>query len=56
MTKNNFMLFALSSLRSSALLHTYIIASLLPWFVTGFSDAEGCFYIRVTKKNKMKTG
>lgn len=25
-------------------------------FITGFSDAEGCFYIRVTKKKQMKTG
>ena len=23
-------------------------------FITGFTDAEGCFYIRITKKNSMK--
>jgi len=27
-----------------------------PWFITGFTDGEGCFYIRITKKNQMKIG
>lgn len=26
------------------------------WFVTGFSDAEGCFYISITKNSTFKTG
>jgi len=26
-----------------------------PWFITGFTDAEGCFYINITKNNKYKT-
>lgn len=25
-------------------------------FITGFADAEGCFYVRVSKKAKMKVG
>jgi len=33
-------------------LHTYPTS----WFITGFSDAEACFYIRVAKKNQMKLG
>jgi hypothetical protein len=27
-----------------------------PWFVTGFTDAEGCFSLGIYKKNKYKTG
>jgi hypothetical protein len=27
-----------------------------PWFVTGFSDAESCFYLGMTKDSKRKTG
>nr|YP_009577871.1 LAGLIDADG endonuclease [Cordyceps cicadae]QBG64861.1 LAGLIDADG endonuclease [Cordyceps cicadae] len=26
------------------------------WFTTGFTDAEGCFYISITKNTKFKTG
>ena len=26
-----------------------------PWFVTGFSDAEGCFFIDIQKSNKVRT-
>lgn len=26
-----------------------------PWFITGFTDAEGCFYIGITKSTKVKT-
>lgn len=27
-----------------------------PWFITGFTDAEGCFYISISKNSKFKTG
>ena len=27
-----------------------------PWFVTGFTDAEGCFTINITRKNGSKQG
>nr|YP_010723006.1 homing endonuclease [Leptographium procerum]WDW21011.1 homing endonuclease [Leptographium procerum] len=27
-----------------------------PWFVTGLTDAKGCFYISITKNYKFKTG
>jgi len=27
-----------------------------PWFVTGFTDAEGCLYITLTKNPERKTG
>ena len=27
-----------------------------PWYITGFSDAEGCFTISLVKNNKLKTG
>ena len=27
-----------------------------PWFITGFSDAESCFIIRISKNSKYKTG
>lgn len=26
-----------------------------PWFLTGFADAEGCFSIKITKNDKLKT-
>ena len=26
-----------------------------PWFITGFTDAEGCFYVGITKSTKVKT-
>jgi len=35
---------------------TNSIIKLDPWFITGFSDAEGCFTTTVTKDNKSKTG
>lgn len=28
---------------------------LSPWFITGFTDAEGCFYIGITKSTKVNT-
>lgn len=27
-----------------------------PWFITGFTDGEGCFYLSVVKSNAYKTG
>jgi hypothetical protein len=27
-----------------------------PWFITGFTDGEGCFYLGVIKNKKMKAG
>lgn len=27
-----------------------------PWFVTGITDGEGCFYVSITKCDKMKVG
>jgi hypothetical protein len=27
-----------------------------PWFLTGFTDAEGCFTISIFKNNRVKTG
>lgn len=32
------------------------LSSLHHWFITGFSDAESCFYIKIQKNNKYKTG
>ena len=29
--------------------------ALSPWFITGFTDAEGCFYVGITKSTKVKT-
>jgi len=26
------------------------------WFLTGFTNAEGCFYISITKNSEFKTG
>ena len=28
----------------------------IPWFVTGFTDGEGCFYVSIIKNNKSKVG
>ena len=27
-----------------------------PWFVTGFSDAEGCFHLSISQNSSLKTG
>ena len=27
-----------------------------PWFITGFTDGEGCFYVNIIRNNKYKTG
>lgn len=46
-------------------LRTYVTSSLAqnlsilsnrlnPWFVTGFTDAEGCFYVGIVKSNRVK--
>ena len=32
------------------------LPSLHPWFITGFTDAEGCFMINILKEPKMKVG
>ena len=32
------------------------ISSLHPWFITGFADAEGCFYVGIHKVPKATTG
>jgi hypothetical protein len=37
-----------SSLTSSEALH--------PWYITGFTDAEGCFHIGINKHNRFKLG
>lgn len=34
----------------------FILSSLNPWFITGFSDAESCFRINLQKNNKLKVG
>ena len=36
--------------------HQCTLPSLHPSFITGFTDAEGCFSISVIKNNKLKTG
>ena len=27
-----------------------------PWFITGFSDGEGCFHLSITKNQELKIG
>jgi len=44
----------LARLRTSTVTST--VPVLHPYFITGFADAESCFYVRVTKKNNMKLG
>lgn len=34
---------------------TLSVNNLDPWFLTGFTDAEGCFFIGVTKSTRVKT-
>ena len=48
--------FAFLSLSSRKKLHLSPAAKIKPWFVTGFTDAEGCFFVNVVKDNKYKTG
>ena len=31
-------------------------SNLNPWFLTGFTDGEGCFRVRISKRNERKTG
>jgi len=33
-----------------------LILTLNPWFVTGFTDGEGCFMIYIRKSSKYSTG
>jgi hypothetical protein len=40
----------------SLILPVVSIVSLNPNFITGFSDAEGCFYIQISKDNRCQTG
>jgi hypothetical protein len=56
--KAPYRLFTLASLhnRISASFHTSTIASLNPWFITGFSDAESSFMISITKRERNQTG
>jgi hypothetical protein len=42
MTKNNF------------ILSGYVSGAIDPWFITGFTDAEGCFTLRIVRNKKMK--
>jgi len=35
---------------------SYTVSNLDPWFITGFSDAEGCFTISIQANSKYKTG
>lgn len=37
-------------------LHTYILVSLHPWFVTGLYDAEGSFHVSITQNKTCKIG
>ena len=30
--------------------------NLNPWFITGFADAESCFYVGIQKSTKVSTG
>lgn len=48
--------FAFLSLSSQKKLNLSPAAKIKPWFVTGFTDAEGCFFVNVVKDNKYKTG
>lgn len=32
------------------------LALLHPWFVTGFADAESCFYVKIYPGKSLKTG
>lgn len=34
---------------------TIIKSKINPWFLTGFTDAEGCFSIKIQKNTKLKT-
>lgn len=36
--------------------HYSTLSTAHSWFITGFSDAEGCFFLRVGKRNTSKTG
>jgi hypothetical protein len=31
-------------------------AAIDPWFITGFTDAEGCFLLSIVKDKKYKNG
>ena len=35
--------------------HTKSEAEIMPWFITGFVDAEGCFSIKIQQNAKLKT-
>ena len=33
-----------------------LVDSAYPWFLTGFADAECCFYVGIQKSTKVRTG
>lgn len=38
------------------ILSGYVSGAIDPWFITGFTDAEGCFTLSLVRNNKMKLG
>jgi len=34
----------------------YVSGAIDPWFITGFTDAEGCFLVGVYRNKESKTG
>lgn len=48
----------LATKSSLALVHTSSLtpAPLHPWFITGFADGDGCFFVSIQKNSILKTG
>jgi len=34
----------------------YVSGAIDPWFITGFTDAEGCFNLSIVRNKKYKAG
>jgi len=34
----------------------YVSGAIDPWFITGFTDAEGCFTLSVVRNKELKVG
>ena len=60
MTTNYINIYFIKMLKASKKISKYLNnmnlgESMHAWFVTGFIDAEGCFFIGIQKSNKVKT-
>lgn len=48
--------YSFAALRKKSDVSSLLVVKINPWFVSGFSDGEGCFMITITENKKLKLG